>query len=254
MNWRALCFALIATLPSAATSTEILPSGTTFLSQGLQAQAADAGANPGMLWVADGERLWNTAESAASSSCASCHGDAEVSMRGVATRYPLVIPGSNQLLNLEGRINTCRVQRQNALAYAHESDELLSLSAFVARQSLHMPLKVTVNDANAEFFAAGEAAFHQRRGQLNLSCANCHVERVGLRLRGDVITHALPNAFPIYRLEWQGLGSLHRRLRACALGVRAEMFDYGSEAYLNLELYLTVRANGVAVETPGIRK
>ena len=56
MNWRALCLALIATLPSAATSTEILPSGTTFLNQGLQALAADAGANPGMLWVADGER------------------------------------------------------------------------------------------------------------------------------------------------------------------------------------------------------
>jgi sulfur-oxidizing protein SoxA len=233
---------------------EPLPSGTTFQSEGLRAQQRDEAANPGMLWVSEGARLWDERQGAAGKSCAACHGEAAASMKGVAARYPAVEPNSGRLLNLEGRINLCRTAHQQAEPLAHESDPLLALTAFVARQSLGMPIKVETGGVTAPFYAAGKTFFHRRQGQINLSCAQCHDGNTGRSLRGDTISHGLGNGYPAYRLEWQTLGSLHRRLRACSLGVRAMQFDYGSQEYLNLELYLAGRAEGVAIETPAIRK
>ncbi|MGF1456858.1 MAG: sulfur oxidation c-type cytochrome SoxA [Alphaproteobacteria bacterium] len=231
-----------------------LPSGTTFLGEGLKARQADEALNPGMLWVDEGARLWAEPAGAAKASCASCHGAAEKIMRGVATRYPAVDDVSGTLLNLEGRINRCRTEHQQADAFAYESDALLSLTAYVARQSLGLPMSVRIDGPAASYHATGEAYFHTRRGQLNLSCAQCHVDNAGRRLRGDTISHGLGNGYPIYRLEWQTLGSLQRRLHSCLSGVRAALPPYGAPDLVALELYLAGRARGVALETPAIRR
>jgi sulfur-oxidizing protein SoxA len=47
---------------------------------------------------------------------------------------------------------------------------------------------------------------------------------------------------------------LHRRLRACYFGVRAEQPAAGSAELVDLELYLASRARGLRVETPGVRR
>jgi sulfur-oxidizing protein SoxA len=239
---------------ASAARAEPLPSGTTFLTDNLKALQKDEAANPGMLWVSEGARLWEQPQGKANNACASCHGAAKDSMKGVATRYPAVDAKTGRLLNLEGRINLCRMENQKAEAYAYESEELLGLTAFVARQSLGMAMQVDIDGTAAAFYEVGKAFFHMRQGQMNLSCAQCHDANAGRRLRGDTISYGLPNGSPAYRLEWQSLGSLHRRLRACSLGVRAIQFDYGSPEYLNLELYLAKRAEGVPIETPAIRK
>lgn len=248
----ALILALFA--PLAAQQKARIASGSEFLSAELRARQADDAANPGMLWVGDGERLWQTVEGSGGKSCASCHGRAADAMRGVAARYPAVDKASGKLLNLELRINRCRTQHQGATALPYESDALLALTAYVAHQSRGMPLQVNITGDAAAFYEQGRAFFMTRQGQLNLSCAQCHDGQVGQRLRGDIISHGAGNGFPAYRLEWQALGSLHRRLRACSLGVRALQFDYGSDEYLSLELYLAKRAEGLPVETPAIRK
>ncbi len=175
-------------------------------------------------------------------------------MKGVAARYPKVSDSTGKLLNLELRINACRSGAQKAPPYPYESEELLSLTAFLAYQSRGMPVEVKIDGPAAPYYEAGERLYHQRQGQLNLSCAQCHTDNAGRRLRGDTISYGLGNGYPAYRLEWQSLGSLHRRLRACSLGVRAIQFDYGSPEYLSLELYLAKRAEGLPIETPAIRK
>lgn len=101
--------------------------------------------------------------------------------------------------------------------------------------------------------AWGEALYRQRRGQLDLSCAQCHDDNAGRRLAGSTIPQAHPTAYPLYRLEWQGLGSLQRRLRGCMSGVRAEPFAYGAAEMIAIEAWLAQRAAGMAVETPGVR-
>lgn len=99
----------------------------------------------------------------------------------------------------------------------------------------------------------GKNIFFQRIGQLNLSCSQCHDERAGMKLAGSTIPQAHPTAYPIYRLEWQGVGSLQRRIRNCMSGVRAEQYPYGSIELIQIELYLMQRANGMTIESPGIR-
>ena len=92
-----------------------------------------------------------------------------------------------------------------------------------------------------------------RQGQLNLACANCHDDNWDKRLAGSAITQGHPTGYPIYRLEWQTLGSLQRRLRGCITGIRAQAYDYGAPELVELELYLMSRAKGMPIETPAVR-
>lgn len=243
----------VLTVSGEAAESGVRP-GSHYLSETLKTLQADDVANPGMLWVSDGQHLWARPDGPEQKSCASCHQAAEDTMRGVAARYPVVSEETGELFNLEKRINNCRVKHQKAEAFAYESDELLALTAYVAHQSRGQPVNVRIDGKAAKFYEAGRRRFYQRLGQLNLSCAQCHEDNAGRRLRGDTISYGLGNGYPAYRLEWQSLGSLHRRLRACSYGVRAVEFKYGSPEYLSLELYLAKRAEGLSIETPAVRK
>ncbi|MBU3630742.1 sulfur oxidation c-type cytochrome SoxA [Polynucleobacter sp. AP-Melu-500A-A1] len=216
-----------------------------------KAMQDDASLNPAMFWVGDGESLWQAKGSSNTKSCASCHGDVKKSMRGVATQFPKVIKG--KLQTLEGQINQCKEARQGAPKLAYESKDLLALTALIAIQSKGMPISVKETPANRIDLKQGQEFFNQRMGQLNLSCAQCHEERAGLRLGGSLIPQGHPNAYPIYRLEWQTLGSVQRRLRNCMSGVRAQQFEYGSSEMAQIELYLMWRARGMPMESPGVR-
>lgn len=196
-------------------------------------------ANPGMLAVMEGEALWHRY------GCTQCH----AGMKGVATRYPAV-DARKGLLSLEQRVNVCRTERQQASALAHESHELLALTAFLANQSRGLPIEVP---ASGKYLESGKTAFYRRQGQVNLACANCHEQNAGKRLAGSVIPQAHPTGYPLYRLEWQGTGSLQRRLRNCLTGIRAEVPAYGAPELVELELYLMWRANGMKLETPAVR-
>jgi sulfur-oxidizing protein SoxA len=90
-------------------------------------------------------------------------------------------------------------------------------------------------------------------GQLDFSCTQCHDQHAGGKLAAATIPQAHPTGYPIYRLEWQGMGSLQRRLRNCMTGVRAEPFAFGSDEFTAIELFLMNRAAGMPLETPAVR-
>jgi sulfur-oxidizing protein SoxA len=226
-------------------------SGFSFMAPDTQAIQNDDAANPGMLWVLDGETLWKAKAGAAAKSCADCHNDG--SMRGVAARYPAFDKTLGRPVDLEQRINLCRTQHQQAAALAHESRDLLALTAFVAQQSHGMAIETGSDPALEPFVVKGRDLFMQRQGQLNLGCANCHDDNWDKRLAGSAITQGHPTGYPEYRLEWQSLGSLQRRLRACISGIRAQAYDYGAPELVELELYLMSRARGMPIETPAVR-
>ena len=156
-------------------------------------------------------------------------------------------------IDLEQRINLCRVGRQQAPAFAYESKELLSLSAFIGKQSRGELIAPPADERLRAFLEAGRKQFNRRQGQLNLSCGQCHDDNWGKRLAGSLIPQAHPTGYPLYRLEWQAVGSLQRRLRNCIVGMRAEPYDYGAAEYVSLELYLMWRARGLPIETPAVR-
>jgi sulfur-oxidizing protein SoxA len=228
-------------------------SGYDFMSRETRAMQDDDTANPGMLWVLEGSTFWEKKTGAAGRACADCHGDSRASMKRVAARYPAFDASMGRPISLEQRINRCRVDRQQAPPLAYESRELLALTAFVARQSRGLPIDVTIDARTQPFLDAGRATFHRRQGQLNLACAHCHDDNWGRQLAGNVIPQAHPTGYPLYRLEWQSLGSLQRRLRNCLVGIRAEPYDYGAPELVDLELYLLWRARGMTMDAPAVR-
>jgi sulfur-oxidizing protein SoxA len=228
-------------------------SGYDLMGRETRAIQDDDAANPGMLSVLEGGALWARKTGAAGRACADCHGDARASMKGVAARYPALDLALKRPVNLEQRINACRVDRQQAPALAYESRELLALAAHVARQSRGQPIQVAADALTQPFLDSGRAAFYRRQGQLNLACSQCHDDNWGRRLAGSVIPQAHPTGYPIYRLEWQAVGSLQRRLRNCLVGIRAVPYEYGAPELVELELFLMWRARGMTFEAPGVR-
>jgi L-cysteine S-thiosulfotransferase len=238
---------------AAVESDDVRRSGLTYMSAENQALERDDTQNPAMLWVKDGEAQWSRKEGAAEKSCADCHGAASQSMRGVATRYPAFDAIGTKPINLQQRIEICRTKNQRAAPLAPEAQQLLNFESFVALQSRGMPI-APPNDARlVDARVRGEALYQQRIGQLDLACTHCHDRYAGGKLGGSTIPQAHPTSYPLYRLEWQSVGSLQRRLRNCMSGVRAEPYALGSAELVELELYLAERAAGMNWEAPGLR-
>jgi sulfur-oxidizing protein SoxA len=228
-------------------------SGYEFMTPELRAMQDDLTTNPGMLAVLDGEALWSRKAGKAERACADCHGDAKQSMKGVSARHPAFDEVRKRAINLAQRINICRTERQQATPLPYESRDLLALSAFVAFQSRGMPVAPPDDPRLTPHVEAGRKTYDTRIGQLNLACGHCHDDNAGRKLAGATIPQGHANNYPLYRLEWQGMGSLQRRLRNCMIGMRAEAFDYGAPEYVDLELYLMSRARGLPVEAPAVR-
>lgn len=229
------------------------PSGTEFLGPELRSLQEDPFANPGLLWVDVGERLWNQRDGSAAQSCADCHGGPD-RMAGLAAGLPRWNEALDQLDNLERLIQRCWTDRQGHEALEPEGRELLALTTLLAHQSQGMPMQVRVDGPASEAFARGQASYHRRRGQLDMSCSDCHDRYRGARLRGEPVSAGMINGFPLYRLTWETLGSRQRMFRWCNDAVRAEPHPWDSDAYLELELYLAWRARGLPVETPAVRR
>lgn len=243
---------LVAGAQDRVLPTAALRSGLDFAGSDVRAMQSDDVANPGFLWVQRGEALWRDAT--AGKSCDSCHGEASASMRGVAARYPAYDPVSGGVLDLEARINACRMRHQSAKPFERESEELLALTAYVAAQSRGMPVAVSIDGPARASYERGRALYSTRHGQMNLACTQCHEQNWGKRLYAETLSQGHGTAFPAYRLEWQSLGSLQRRIRACFYGVRAEMPRPGAPELTDLELYLAWRAQGLPIEAPGVRR
>jgi sulfur-oxidizing protein SoxA len=204
----------------------------------------DDAQNPGFLWVQDGRQRF-------ARDCAACHG--ADTLRGAAARYPALDRASGKPITLAGRIRQCHASRAQQGELPWESETLLALESYVAHLSRGTPIAPPRDERLDALVTQGERLWRQPFGQIGLACTQCHDALAGKRLAGSTIPQAHPTGYPIYRLEWQGLGSLQRRLRGCMSGVRAEPFAYGADEWLALEVFLMRRAAGMLIESPGVR-
>jgi sulfur-oxidizing protein SoxA len=251
----ALAAALLAGLATGPADAQAPPrSGYDLMSRELQAMQRDDSLNPGMLWVLEGQALWARREGPAGRACAECHGATPAErLRGAAAAHPAWDARLSRPVTLAERIAQCRVRHQGVAAPAAGGEALLALEAAVAHASRGLPMRPPDDFRLEPWRARGEALWQQRLGQLDLSCAQCHDDRAGGRLGGAVIPPGNAAGYPTYRLEWQGLGPLQRRLRNCMTGVRAEPWAAGSDEMRSLEVYLAWRDRGLAVEVPAVR-
>ncbi len=220
-----------------------------------RALEADSFQNPGMLGVEQGEEIWNTVEGTEGKSCASCHDDAAVSMQGVGASYPKWDADSGKPINIELRINKCRVENMGAEPYKFDKDGQKPLTAFIKHQSLGTPVSLDLSQGDMQkWWEQGKETYYRRTGQLNLSCASCHEQNQGKYIRADHLSQGNVNGFPTYRLKQNNLISLHNRFRGCIRDTRAEFPDAFSDTLMGLEVYTTWRGTGLSVETPAVRQ
>ena len=228
-------------------------SGWEYRTRETQALELDDFQNPAFLAVEQGEELWSAVDGSEGKSCESCHGDAAESMKGVRANMPRWNEAANKPWTLEEHINSCRKDRMGAEPWKWESSEMLGMTAYVGLQSRGMPMTVQIDGPMASWIEKGKELYYTRVGQLDMACANCHVDNYGKYIRADLLSQGNINGFPTYRLKWQGVGSLHRRFKGCMDQVRAKPYKRGSDEFVALEAYLASRGAGLSVETPAVR-
>lgn len=230
-----------------------LKSGYAYISAETRAMQDDDFANPGMPTVERGEKLFREIGQNGQS-CVSCHGDngERLSTAGIA-RYPVFDAALNKPVTLQERINICWEDRMDNIPYVYDCTELVALEAYVRHLAKGEPVNVDVNGALRPYFEEGRKLYNTRFGQTNMACAHCHDDHAGQYLRGQLLSQGQSNGFPEYRLGSGRVTSLHGRFSECFRAFRAEPFEAGSPEYIDLEIYLNARSNGLPIETPAVR-
>lgn len=228
-------------------------SGYDYLTPEMQALQDDDFGNPGMLTVEAGQQLFAQA-GANGKSCASCHGEngASLDVHHLAA-YPVYSEKLQQPVTLRQRILLCRQRHQDGPALAYGSEQALQLETFVRNLARGQTVDVDTSGPMAPWYAAGEKLFRTRYGQVDIACHQCHDYHAGQHFRGQLLSQGQSNGFPLYRYTDGHMVGLQERITECLTNLRAEPWPLGSREYLELEVYMNARSNGLEIETPAIR-
>ena len=178
--------------------------------------------------------------------------------KGIAVRqnFPFFDEKSGAVVTLESAVNHCLTENGEK-PYSYTSDDMASVTAYMAFTSRGKPFDIKIPDDPRALAAyeRGKQYFYTRRGQLNFSCASCHVQNPGERIRAEILAPALglTAALPIYRSEWGGMGTATRRFITCNSQVRAVPLAPDDELYRDVDYYLSYMSNGLPVSGPGAR-
>ncbi len=253
MTYAQILVSLMAALLSTAVAAAKPVSGYDYLTAEMQAMQNDDFGNPGLLAVEEGERLFSQ-PGANGKSCASCHGEGgeQLEPRRLA-RYPVYSETLKRPVTLRDRILTCRNQRLDEQPLDYGSEAGLQLEAFVRYLAQGQTVAVDISGPMAAYYAAGEKRFRTRYGQVDIACHQCHDYYAGRHFRGQLLSQGQANGFPLYRHTEGHIVGLQERISQCLTSLRAEPYTPGSAEYLEFEIYMSARSNGLKIETPAIR-
>lgn len=208
-----------------------------------------------------GEEEWNKSF-ANGKDYASCFSGKSV--ENIRPLFPHWDSDKSRVQTLESALNECR-ESNGEPKLGLKKGTLAHLSAYLAFEARGKKINVVIPDdpKAIEAYENGKKFFYAKRGQLNLSCADCHVYNAGRKVRADVLSGALGHTthFPVFRAKWSGgnsagdgMGTLHRRYSGCNKNVRAKPFKEQSTTYRNLEFFHSYMSNGLEMNGPGYRK
>ncbi len=202
--------------------------------------------------VDKGEALWK-APFKNGKTYSSCFSGSDETLR---TTYPKWNAAKGKVDTLEQAIINCRV-KNGEKKIGSGKGKLAYMSAYLTGIAEGSVINVIVPKGDAKALAAynqGKNEFYAKRGQLNLSCANCHVDNPGQRIRGNTLSPALGHVthFPVWRGKWakkkgDGFGTIQRRYGGCNKQVRAKPRKRQKDAYTNLEYFHTAMSNGLEI-------
>ncbi len=176
---------------------------------------------------------------------------------GIRQNYPYFDTDRGEVITLELAINECR-EANGEKKLSWKKGAIANISAYMAYTSRGnvFDIKIPDDPRAVAAYERGKKHFYQKRGQLNMACADCHKFYSGMKARADLLSPALGHLthFPVYRSKWGGIGTTHRRYGGCNAQVRAKPYAAQSAEYRALEYFHTYMSNGLAVNGPGARK
>ena len=202
--------------------------------------------------IESGEAMWNK-PFANGKGYGSCFADDPAQRQ----HFPYWDAKRKMVVTLPLAINECR-EANGEKPLKYKKGKMADLLAYMAYESRGQKVNVKVpDDADAvAAYNAGKNFYFARRGQLNFSCASCHMESASMHVRTDTLSPALGHTtgWPVYRSKWGELGTLHRRFDGCNKQVRAKPFKAQGKEYRNLEYFLSHMSNGIEYNGPSARK
>ena len=173
-----------------------------------------------------------------------------------AGNYPQYDEKLGKVVTFEMSINQCLVANDETPLKISDMKSMGVLMSYARTLSDGMKMNIKVNGAGAQAaYDAGKNYFYTRRGQLGFSCASCHVENAGNRIRSEVLSTAVGQAthWPVFRAG-DALTSLQVRYAGCNRSVRAEPLKIGGDEYNNLEYFHSYLSNGLPMQASVYRK
>ncbi len=176
--------------------------------------------------------------------------------RMIAGNYPYYEPAEDRVVTFEMALNRCR--RANGEAgYRYDDRATMGVLTAYARSlsdGMRLDIRVDGDGARAKY-EDGKRLFYRRVGQMNFSCATCHVHHAGSVMRMETISPAIGQAthFPIFR-GGDVLYTQHMRFARCMEQVRAQPFAIGGEDFNNLEYFHAYLSNGLPLQASVYRR
>lgn len=202
--------------------------------------------------IEEGQKMWETPFKNGKT-YASCFPNGG---KNVAGNYPYFDDKTNKVVTFEKAVNECRTANGEDAYVEGDAATMVKLTSYGRTLSDGMKMNIKVNGAGAQAaYDAGKHHFYTRRGQFGFSCASCHVDNAGNRIRSEVLSPAIGQAthWPVFR-GGDNLVSLQVRYVGCNRLVRAEPFKVGSDEYNNLEYFHSYISNGLPMRASVFRK
>ena len=176
---------------------------------------------------------------------------------GIRQNYPYFDTERGEVVTMELAINECRTANDEK-PLKWKSGHIAAISAYMAFTSRGQTINVVIPDDPRALAAydEGKKFYYTKRGQLNFSCSDCHIGGSGGYIRTEKLSPSIGHTshFPVYRLKWGAIGTLHRRFSGCNQQVRAKAFKPQGREYRNLEYFLSYMSNGLEFNGPGVRR
>lgn len=199
-----------------------------------------------------GEALYNT-KFANGKSFASCFKDPSD-----AAMYPMFDEKRKEVVTLSIAINEC-LTANSEKAWKMKKGNMANLQGYMANAATEAE-KVIATKINSKEAAAayerGKEYYYSQRGYLKLSCASCHVQGAGQRVRNEKLSQLLGQTthFPVHRLKWKGFGTLERRMSGCIKDEGQVPPKDTSSEMRELLYFMAYMSNGMKIDGPDIRK
>jgi len=171
--------------------------------------------------------------------------------------YPIFDEDKNKVVTLSGALMSCVKKaglKTGKKDWNMKGGKMADVQAYLVNQASEDGKKVDVKIQSAAAAAAyenGKQEYYSQRGYLKLSCATCHVQGAGQRVRLQYLSQLTGQVthFPVYRVGKGKLFTLEGRLGGCNRdeGENYKLHKPGSTWSNNVLYFMSYMSNGMDI-------